>query len=145
MLNILNRKGVVSGTELMDEIENYTDLRPSHESIYPLLTKCEKQGLIELVKSDYLAYKRCALTKRGVRLIEKFRQQESNIKSRYLSIQKSYWKLLKGMQENLFEDYSSLLKAIEKNNTESTERIQNLSLEASNGTNKIVRQLEKKR
>ncbi len=135
----------------MDEIEYYTDWRPSPGSVYPLLSKLEKQGLIELVESDDPTLKRYALTKSGLQLIEAYRKFEPNIRSRYHSIQKIYWKLFEGMNEDLFETFSRLLKAIEeihlliKDNTEASSMIQKLLLEASKKVEKIFEELEKQK
>jgi len=149
-LNIL-KKEPISGTELMDEIEYYTDWRPSPGSVYPLLSKLEEQGLIELVESDDPTLKRYILTKSGIQLLEEYRKFEPNIRSRYHSIQKIYWKLFEGMDETLFETYSRFLKAIEeihlliKDNPEASSMIQKLLIEASKKLEKIFKELEKQK
>jgi len=133
----------------MDEIEYYTDWRPSPGSVYPLLSKLEKAGLIELVELDEPSLKRYSLTKAGIKVIEERRKMEPNLRSHFHSIQKIHWKLFEGMHENLFENYSRLLKAIEKihplikNNPEASSRIQELLLETAKKVENISRQLEK--
>jgi len=103
----------MSGSELMDEIEYYTDWRPSPGSIYPLLSKLDELGLIEFVESEDPFLKRYALTSTGLGAIEEHRKVDSHIRSRYYSIQKMYWKLFRGMDEGLFEAYFGLLMALE--------------------------------
>jgi DNA-binding PadR family transcriptional regulator len=149
-LNILTKEPI-SGTELMDEIEYYTDWRPSPGSVYPLLSKLAEQGLIELVESDDPTLKRYILTKLGIQLLEEYRKFEPNIRSRYHSIQKIYWKLFEGMDDHLFETYSRFLKAIEeihlliKDNPEASSMIQKLLIEASKKVEKIFEELEKQK
>jgi DNA-binding PadR family transcriptional regulator len=149
-LDILKRIPM-SGIELMDEIEYYSDWKPSPGSVYPLLSKLEEQGLIEFVESDDPYLKRYALTKTGIKVIEERRKLGPNIRSHFHSIQKIHWKFFEGMDENLFENYSMLLKAIEKihplikNNPEASSRVQKLILEASKEIDKIYRQLEKQK
>ena len=147
ILTIIKRKSM-SGTELMDEIEYYTDWRPSPGSVYPLLSKLEEEGLIELVESDDPSLKRYALTKTGIKIIEERIKLDPNIRSRFYSIQKIRWRLFEGMQENLFEIYSRLIKAIEKihplikNNPEASSRIQELLLETSKKIEMLKTQME---
>ena len=59
-----------SGSELMDEIEYYTEWRPSPGSIYPLLSRLCDQGLIRLVDSDDPSVKRYTLTPDGLKTIK---------------------------------------------------------------------------
>ena len=73
ILNTL-RRDPMSGSELMDEMEYYTDWRPSPGSIYPLLAKLDEQGLIELVKSEDLSLKRYALTSAGIKAVKEHRK-----------------------------------------------------------------------
>jgi len=149
-LDIL-RRGARSGVELMDEIEFYTDWRPSPGSVYPLLSKLEEQGLIEYVESDDPSLKRYALTKSGVQLLEEHRKFKPNLRSRYHSIQKIYWKLFEGMDEPLFETYLSFLKTIEKihplikDNPEMSLRIREVLLEVSTKVEKVYNLLEKEK
>jgi DNA-binding PadR family transcriptional regulator len=146
-LDILKKESM-SGIELMDEIEYYTDWRPSPGSIYPLLSKLEEQSLIKLVKSDDPNLKRYALTKTGVKAKEEQRKLKPVLKSRFYSIQKIFWKLFEGMSETLFDNYLGLLKAIErihpliKNNPEASLKVQNLLLETMKEINQVKGQLE---
>ena len=133
-LSILKQEPI-SGSELMDEIEHYTDWRPSPGSVYPLLSKLKKQGIIELVEPDDPSLKRYALTKSGIRLIEERRKLEPNIRSRFLTIQKTYWKLFRGMNDDLFEAVSKLFEIIDeayplmKDDEETSHRFQALLYE----------------
>ncbi len=100
----------MSGSELMDEIEYYTDWRPSSSSMYPLLSKLGQQGLIESVKSEDPSLKRYVLTSNGRKTVEERRKLEPYIRARYYSIQKMYWKLFRSMDEGLFGAYLRLSK-----------------------------------
>ncbi len=113
-LDIINREPM-SGSELMDEIEYYTDWRPSPGSMYPILSKLEKEGLIEIVESEDLSLKRYALTPSGRTVVEDHRQHAyPHVKARFNSLQKTYWILFEGMSADVFEAFSQLLETIEK-------------------------------
>lgn len=146
-LDILKREPS-SGSELVDEIEYYTDWRPSAGSIYPLLSKLEKQGLIQLVESEDPSLKRYALTPAGVKAIEEQRKLQPGPKAHYHSVQKIYWKLFEGMNEDLFEAQSALLEAIEKvhpllkSNPRASSKINELLQETAEKIKEISRQLE---
>jgi DNA-binding PadR family transcriptional regulator len=136
----------MSGSELMEEIKYYTDWRPSPGSVYPLLSKLEKQGIIELVESDDPSLKRYALTKSGVRLTEERRKLEPNIRSRFRSIQKAYWMLFRGMNDDLFEAVSKLFEIIDeaysltKGDEETSHRFQALLYEIVEELSEVYKQ-----
>jgi DNA-binding PadR family transcriptional regulator len=144
-LDIIQRKPM-SGSELMEEIEYYTDWRPSPGSVYPLLSKLDEQGLIESVESEDPSLKRYVLTSSGIEAVEEHRRLEPHIRSRYHSIQKIYWKLFRGMNGDLFETYLRLSKALEKahplleKDPETASRIQDLLRETAEKIEEIDRQ-----
>jgi len=147
-LSILKREPM-SGIELMEEIEEYTDWRPSPGSIYPLLSSFEKRGLIKPIESDDPSLKRYALTQSGITALEEHRKLEPHIRSRFYSIQKIRWILFEGMDEGLFESQSRLLKTIEKINPllksspEASSNVQKLLQEVTEKVEEIHRQLVK--
>ena len=147
-LSILQREPM-SGSELMDEIEYYTDWRPSPGSMYPLLSKLDQQGLIESMESEESTLKRYVLTSNGRKTVEEHRKLEPHIRTCYHSIQKIYWKLFRRIDKDLFEAYLRLLKAIEEvhplleKNPEAVTRIQDLLSEAAVKVEEIDRQLVK--
>ncbi|UCH01976.1 MAG: PadR family transcriptional regulator [Candidatus Bathyarchaeota archaeon] len=149
-LGILQREPT-SGSELMDEIEYFTDWRPSPGSIYPLLLKLVEQGLIEPVESEDPLLKRYGLTETGKKTLEEHRKLEPHINSRYRSIQKLYWRLFKGMPEELFETQTRLLNAIEKihpclkNHPVESIKIRELLHNTMEKIESINRQLEKQK
>jgi len=135
----------------MDEIEYFTDWRPSPGSIYPLLLKLVEQGLIESVESVDPSLKRYGLTETGKKTLEEHRKLEPYINSRYRSIQKLYWRLFKGMQEELFETQARLLNAIEKisphltNQPAESGKLQELLQKTTEKVESITKQLEKQK
>ena len=146
-LDIINREPM-SGSELMDEIEYYTDWRPSPGSIYPILSKLGKEGLIEIVESEDLSLKRYALTPAGRTVVEDHRQHAyPHVKSRFHSLQKTYWILFEGMPEDVFEAFSKLLETVEKTapllerNPEASAKIQELLRDTTKKIEKIRRQV----
>ena len=65
----------MSGTELMEEIEEVTGWRPSPGSIYPLLAKLRKKGSIEQVDTEDPGLKCFTLTDRGKEELDKKRNR----------------------------------------------------------------------
>jgi len=98
----------------MDEIEYYTDWRPSPGSVYPLLAKLETNGLIKPIESGDPSLKRYTITHRGEITLEEQLKLKPNIRFRFNSISKIYWKLVEGIPEDVFKAYSELSKEIEK-------------------------------
>jgi DNA-binding PadR family transcriptional regulator len=113
VLNII-KKGSKSGSELIEEIEYYTDWKPSPGSMYPLLSKLEEQGLIEALESDDPYLKRYGVTLEGLKTIDELRKRSNHFRARFQSIQKIYWKLFEEMNEDLFKAQVRLFTAIEK-------------------------------
>ena len=101
------------------------------------------------MESDDPTLKRYGLTESGIQLLEEYGKFEPNIRSRYHSIQKIFWKLFEGMDEALFEAYSKFVKAIEevhfliKDNPEASSIIQEHLLDASKKVEKIHEELKK--
>jgi DNA-binding PadR family transcriptional regulator len=146
-LDIINREPM-SGSELMDEIEYYTDWRPSPGSIYPVLSKLEKEGLIEIVESQDRPLKRYALTPAGRTVVEDHRRHAyPHVKSRFHSLQKTYWILFEGMPEDVFEAFSTFLETVEKtpslleSNPEASSKIQDVLRDTTKKIEEIRRQM----
>jgi len=135
-LNILEKKSM-SGSELMDEVEYYTDWRPSPGSIYPLLSKLGGEGLIVLSKSEDPSLKRYDLTMKGTKAVNEHHSFEPYITARHNTMQRIYWKLIKRMDVEVFEAYFGLLQMLEKvtptldRNSEAIRRVKNVLNEAS--------------
>ncbi len=142
-LSILEAKPM-SGSELMDEIEYYTDWRPSPGSIYPLLSKLGEEGLIEQLTSEDPFLKRYSLTPSGVKEVEKRKGLEPQIRSRHNSLQKIYWRLFRKMDSSLFEAYLRLLNALEEANPllatrpEAAQQIRDLLMKTSASIEEIM-------
>jgi DNA-binding PadR family transcriptional regulator len=113
VLNIIKRSPM-SGSELIEEIEYYTDWKPSPGSMYPLLSKLEEQGLIEALESDDPYLKRYGVTSEGMKTIDEHKKRRDHFRARFQSIQKMYWKLFEEMNEDLFKAQSRLLNAVQK-------------------------------
>lgn len=113
VLNIIKR-GPKSGSELIEEIEYYTDWKPSPGSMYPLLSKLEEQGLIESLESDDPYLKRYGVTSAGLKMIDEHKKRSNHFRARFHSIQKMYWKLFEEMNEDLFKAQSRLFTAVQK-------------------------------
>jgi DNA-binding PadR family transcriptional regulator len=149
-LGILKQKPM-AGSELVEAIEYYTDWKPSPGSIYPLLGKLQEQGLIEVAKSNDTTLKRYTLTRTGIEAVKEEKNHRQNLRSRYHSIQKIYWKLCESMPEDLFDAQSKLLEAIERvhtlvrNKPEASSKIQILLKETAEEIDKMKIRLEREK
>ena len=103
----------MSGSEIVDKIEEYTDWRPSPGSIYPLLSHMQEVGLIKVHEDEDHTLKRFELTEMGRKHVDEFLSHGEHMRSRNRNIRKMYWKLHTGMTEELYESLGALLDAIE--------------------------------
>ncbi|MBC8224939.1 PadR family transcriptional regulator [Candidatus Bathyarchaeota archaeon] len=106
-------EGPMSGSEIVDKIEEFTDWRPSPGSIYPLLSHMQEMGLIKIHEDQDPTLKRFELTEEGRRHVEEFLAHGEHMKSRNRNIRKMYWRLHIGMTGELYESLRALLDAIE--------------------------------
>lgn len=107
-------KRPMSGSEIMEKIEEFTDWRPSPGSIYPLLAHLQEDGVIELHEDEDPSLKRFSLTESGLQMMEEYSQVNGQLRNRHKSIHKMYWILHREMPEDLYESFSTLLDAVEK-------------------------------
>jgi DNA-binding PadR family transcriptional regulator len=107
-------EGPMSGSEIVDRIEEYTDWRPSPGSIYPLLSHMQEMGFIRVHENEDPTLKRFELTEEGRSHVEEFLAHGEHMKSRNRNIRKMYWRLHMGMTEELYESLGALLDAIEE-------------------------------
>lgn len=103
----------MSGSEIVDKIEEYTDWRPSPGSIYPLLSHMQEVGLIRAYEDEDPTLKRFELTEMGKKHVEEFLAHDEHMRSRNRNIRKMYWKLHTGMTEDLYESLGGLLDTLE--------------------------------
>lgn len=103
----------VSGSEIVDKIEEYTDWRPSPGSIYPLLSHMQEVGFIRLHDDQDPTIKRFELTEKGRLHAEEMLAHSSQMRDRNRSIRKMYWKLHTGMSEELYGSLRDLLDILE--------------------------------
>jgi DNA-binding PadR family transcriptional regulator len=103
----------MSGSEIVDRIEEFTDWRPSPGSIYPLLSHMQEVGLIKVHEDEDPTLKRFELTEEGRRHVEEFLAHGEHMRSRNRNIRKIYWKLHTGMTGELYESLGALLDTIE--------------------------------
>lgn len=113
VLQILKNRPM-SGSELMDEIEEYTEWRPSPGSIYPLLNRLKEEGLIEKYRNDDPNLKRFSLTEQGKNELEEHKKFDDQFRKRNKTIRKIYWRLHREMPEETYESFSKLYDQIEK-------------------------------
>jgi DNA-binding PadR family transcriptional regulator len=107
-------KGPMSGSEIVDKIEEFTDWRPSPGSIYPLLSHMQERGFIRVHENEDSTLKRFELTEEGRSHVEEFLAHGEHMRSRNRNIRKMYWRLHMGMTEELYESLGALLDAIEE-------------------------------
>ena len=130
-------KQPLSGSEIVDRIEEYTSWRPSPGSIYPLLAHLQEEGLIEPYPDDDPSLKRFKLTEQGSRVLEEHIQIDGQLRNRHKSIHKMYWILHREMPEDMYESFSTLLDTVEEtfeittNNPEASDNFKEILDEAS--------------
>lgn len=138
----------MSGTELMEEIEEVTGWRPSPGSIYPLLAKLRRENSIEQVETEDPGLKCFTLTDRGKEEFEKHKKQIDLFKERYHSIRRIYLKLIKEMNENLYQANVKLFDLIEeidpilREKKEAADKVQLILNQATEEIEEIKRQLK---
>jgi DNA-binding PadR family transcriptional regulator len=103
----------MSGSEIVDKIEEYTDWRPSPGSIYPLLSHMQEKELIRPHEDQDSTLKRFELTEMGRERADEMMIHDGQMKARNRNIRKMYWKLHAGMTEELYTSLRDLLDALE--------------------------------
>jgi len=103
----------MSGSEIVDKIEEFTDWRPSPGSIYPLLSHMQEVGLIKAHEDQDATLKRFELTEMGRKHVNEFLAHGEHMRSRNRNIRKMYWKLHTGMTGELYESLGALLDTVE--------------------------------
>ena len=107
------REAPMSGSELMEEIEKYSDWKPSPGSIYPMLAKLQEDGLIEPKADKDPNIKRFILTEDGRSVLDEHLLFEEQFRRRSKTIRKIYWRLLRRMPEGLYKVLADFLNQIE--------------------------------
>ncbi len=116
-LNILSQEPM-SGSELTEEIYDYTDWRPSPGSMYPLLSSLQEEDLIMPYEDGDKTMKRFTLTDEGMRLVEIYKREDQEYRNRHKSMRKMYWRLHRDMPLNLYTSFSRFLDTFEEVFTE---------------------------
>ena len=107
------RESPMSGSEIVDRIEEYTGWRPSPGSIYPLLSHMQDAGLIRPHEDEDPSLKRFELTEIGRVHADEMQVHDEQMRSRNSTIRRMYWRLHVGMTEELYDSLGGLLDAIE--------------------------------
>lgn len=109
----LLRQRPMSGSEIMDQLQEYTDWRPSPGSMYPLLSLLQDEGLIRPHEDGDPSLKRFTLTEAGLQEIKEFTEHSQHMRNRNKSMRKIYWRLHMEMPEGLYESLSGFMDAFE--------------------------------
>jgi DNA-binding PadR family transcriptional regulator len=110
---LILRQQPKSGSELMDEIEQYADWRPSPGSIYPMLAHLQEDGLIKSQPDQDLNLRRFILTETGEEEVDEHLRFDAQFRKRTRTIRKIYWRLHRKMPEDVYESFSTLLRQID--------------------------------
>lgn len=110
---ILLKSGPMSGSELTEKIEEYTEWRPSPGSMYPLLSNLQERELIEPYEDGVAGIKRFCLTEKGSSEINAHGHHEEEFRKRNRNIRKMYWRLLKGMPEEVYDSFGGLIDKLD--------------------------------
>ncbi len=134
----------MSGSELAEEIEQYTDWRPSPGSVYPLLSQLREDGMIEPYTDEDPSLKRFKITEKGLGVLEEQKTHDEHFRKRQRSIRKIYWRLHREMPEEIYKSFSSLINTVEETymkaraSPELTARFKKVLDEAAKGLTEIV-------
>ena len=108
----------MSGSEIVDRIEEYTGWRPSPGSIYPLLSHMQEAELIQPYEDEDPTLKRFELTNLGRAHADEILIQNEQMRNRHNIIRKMYWRLHVGMPEELYDSLRDLHATLEDVYTE---------------------------
>ena len=131
------KENAKSGIELMDEIESNTGWRPSPGSIYPLLKKLRNEGFIKPIESEIQGLKQFTLTAQGRQHLEELGKHRDEIRDKYHTIRRLWFKLYGNMSEELYQVTVHLLEVLDqaspkiKENSAMTQNIIDTILNAS--------------
>ena len=109
----LLRQRPMSGSEIMDQLQEYTDWRPSPGSVYPLLSLLQDEGLIMPHEDGDPSLKRFTLTEAGLQEIKELTEHSQYMRNRNKSMRKIYWRLHMEMPEGLYKSLAGFMDAFE--------------------------------
>lgn len=109
----LLKQAPMSGSEIVEQIEDYTDWRPSPGSIYPMISDLQNDGLIVPYENGDPNLKRFKLTEKGFKLVTEILEKDPHISIRQRTIRKMYWKLHLDLPEYIYSSLSDLLNSTE--------------------------------
>jgi DNA-binding PadR family transcriptional regulator len=89
-LKLLQRQPM-SGSEITEKIEEFTNWKPSPGSIYPLLANLQETDLIEPYTDADPGLKQFNITEKGKKEMEEMQRHPENIKARHISMRKLFW------------------------------------------------------
>jgi len=131
------KENAKSGIELMDEIESNTGWRPSPGSIYPLLKRLRNEGFIQPIESETQGLKQFTLTEQGRQYLDELGKKRDEIRDKYHTIRRLWFKLYGNMSEELYQVTVHLLEVLDqaspkiKENSAMTQNIIDTILDAS--------------
>jgi DNA-binding PadR family transcriptional regulator len=111
-LKLLQRQPM-SGSEITEKIEEFTNWKPSPGSIYPLLANLQETDLIEPYTDADPGLKQFNITEKGKKEMEEMQRHPENIKARHISMRKLFWIMHRNMEEETFESLNQLLETID--------------------------------
>ena len=111
-LKLIQREPM-SGSEIMESMEEYTDWRPSPGSIYPMLARLQENGLIEPYADADPDLKRFQITEKGTTELNEVHRRSDHFGARQKSMRKMYWILHRGMSKDVYGSFSNLVETVE--------------------------------
>jgi DNA-binding PadR family transcriptional regulator len=110
----LLKHGPMSGSEMMEQVFDYTEYRPSPGSIYPLLANLQEEGLVEQSPDEDPSLKRYKLTEAGHAELLDIMTHDDQMRKRQKTIRKIYWRLHRDLPEDLYNSFSKLIDVFEE-------------------------------
>jgi DNA-binding PadR family transcriptional regulator len=109
----LLEKSPMSGSEITEKIEDFTNWRPSPGSVYPLLASLQEKGFIEPYPNAGPGLKQFIITEKGIEELKEIHQHSDHFRSRQKSMRKMYWIMHRNFTEEVYESLEQLLERIE--------------------------------
>lgn len=109
----LIEKRPMSGIEITEKIEDFTNWRPSPGSVYPLLGSLQENGFIEPYPNADPGLKQFTITEKGIEELKEIRQHSDHFRSRQKSMRKIYWIMHRNLTEEVYDSLERLLERIE--------------------------------
>jgi len=104
---------VMSGSEIVEELEKQTGWKPSPGSIYPLLARMKERGLVAEVELGEGGLRRFRLTEAGREMLKEHLERADALAKKFDSIRSVWYRIFREMDDEMYMANMRLLSAVE--------------------------------